>query len=110
VLSGIEPADFVRAVQTSDVARLTRIPGVGRKTAERMTLELRGRLPPIDAATPADVPAGTDALRNDVVSALVNLGYQSALVDKAVTAALNGAGEAPAFEAVLKSALRQLAR
>jgi Holliday junction DNA helicase RuvA len=75
-----------------------------------MTLELRDRLPAIDAAAPSDVPAGSGLLRADVVSALVNLGYQAGLVDKAVTAALAGAGEAPAFEAVLRAALRQLAR
>jgi Holliday junction DNA helicase RuvA len=110
VLSGIEPADFVRAVQAGDVVRLTRIPGVGRKTAERMTLELRDRLPTVDAAAPSDVLTGSDALRDDVVSALVNLGYQSNLVDKAVTQALTAAGDGPAFEHVLRSALRQLAR
>jgi holliday junction DNA helicase RuvA len=110
VLSGIEPSDFVRAVQGGDVVRLTRIPGVGKKTAERMTLELRDRLPAVDAATPSDPPAGSDLLRADVVSALVNLGYQAGLVDKAVTAALAAAGEAPAFEVVLRAALRQLAR
>jgi Holliday junction DNA helicase RuvA len=111
VLSGIEPADFVRAVQSGDIARLTRIPGVGKKTAERMTLELRDRLPAVDPGAVADTPDATDgALRADVVSALVNLGYQSNLVDKAVSAALTAGGEAPAFEDVLRSALRQLAR
>jgi holliday junction DNA helicase RuvA len=110
VLSGIEPADFVRAVQNGDVVRLTRIPGVGRKTAERMTLELRDRLPAADAAPASETPEATDTLRDDVVSALVNLGYQSGQVDKAVRAALAGAnGDAP-FEDVLRSALRQLAR
>jgi Holliday junction DNA helicase RuvA len=111
VLSGIEPVEFVRAVQGADVVRLTRIPGVGKKTAERMTLELRDRLPAVDAAAVAETPEAADgALRADVVSALVNLGYQSGLVDRAVTTALAGAGEAPAFEALLRSALRQLAR
>lgn len=111
VLSGIEPADFVRAVQGGDVVRLTRIPGVGKKTAERMTLELRDRLPAVDPGAAVDAPdAANGALRADVVSALVNLGYQANLVDKAVTAALAGGGDAPGFEDVLRSALRQLAR
>ena len=111
VLSGIEPADFVRAVQGGDVVRLTRIPGVGKKTAERMTLELRDRLPTVDPPAGADAPAPADGgLRADVVSALVNLGYQSAAVDKAVGAALRDAGDGAAFEAVLRSSLRQLAR
>lgn len=111
VLSGIEPADFVRAVQRGDVVRLTRIPGVGKKTAERMTLELRDRLPAVDPGAVAEAPEAADgALRADVVSALVNLGYQAGPVDKAVSAALTGAGDAPVFEEVLRSALRQLAR
>jgi Holliday junction DNA helicase RuvA len=111
VLSGMEPPDFVRAVQGGDVARLTRIPGVGRKTAERMTLELRDRLPAVEAPAPADgAPAGDDVLKADVVSALVNLGYQSSLVDKSVQKALGEEGEAATFETVLRAALRHLAR
>jgi Holliday junction DNA helicase RuvA len=110
VLSGIEPIDFVRAIENADVVRLTRIPGVGRKTAERMTLELRDRLPAVDGPLPSEPTEGADTLRADVVSALVNLGYQSAQVDKAVQAAIgSGTGAAP-FEDVLRAALRQLAR
>jgi Holliday junction DNA helicase RuvA len=107
VLSGIESADFVRAVEQGDVTRLTRIPGVGRKTAERMTLELRDRLPKIDATSPA--AAAIDATGGDVVSALVNLGYQRAAADKAVEAV---AAETPGldFEPLLRRALRQLSR
>jgi Holliday junction DNA helicase RuvA len=109
VLSGIEPADFVRAVQGGDIVRLTRIPGVGRKTAERMTLELRDRLPKLDTAAPAPtaVPAGP---RGDVVSALVNLGYQAAAVDKAVDAVVKDAPADASFEDLLRRALRQLSR
>ena len=58
VLSGIEPVDFVRAVQQGDAGRLTRIPGVGRKTAERMTLELRDRLPAVAAVPTPDASGG----------------------------------------------------
>jgi Holliday junction DNA helicase RuvA len=107
VLSGIESADFVRAVEQGDVTRLTRIPGVGRKTAERMTLELRDRLPKIDVS-PSPAPA-LDATGGDVVSALVNLGYQRAAADKAVEAA---AAETPGlgFEDLLRRALRHLSR
>lgn len=110
VLSGMEPPDFVRAVQGGDVARLTRIPGVGRKTAERMTLELRDRLPAVEAQAASEALPTDEALKGDVISALVNLGYQSAPVDKAVQKALAENGEAPAFEAVLRAALRHLAR
>jgi len=112
VLSGIEPKDLVMAVQQADVGRLTRIPGVGRKTAERITLELRDRLPAI-----ADVPVAGDvvdethvSLRDDVISALVNLGYQRPAVEKMVERVLK-ASDAPAgFEDALRQALRQLSR
>jgi len=108
VLSGIESADFVRAVEQGDVTRLTRIPGVGRKTAERMTLELRDRLPKVDDVSPSPAPA-LDATGGDVVSALVNLGYQRAAADKAVEAV---AAETPGlgFEDLLRRALRHLSR
>jgi Holliday junction DNA helicase RuvA len=112
VLSGIEAGDFVRSVQTGDLARLTAIPGVGKKTAERMVLELKDRLP---MAGPPELPAGTeggapaDALRRDLLSALLNLGYHRPLAEKAVDGALKRA-ESPTFEAVLKQALRDLAR
>ena len=108
VLSGIESADFVRAVEQGDVTRLTRIPGVGRKTAERMTLELRDRLPKVDDVSPSPAPA-LDATGGDVVSALVNLGYQRAAADKAVEAV---AAPTPGlgFEDLLRRALRHLSR
>jgi Holliday junction DNA helicase RuvA len=109
VLSGIESADFIRAVEQGDVTRLTRIPGVGRKTAERMTLELRDRLPKIDAAAPA-ATAASDGSRGDVVSALVNLGYPPAAVDKAVDAVIKDAPADVSFEDLLRRALRQLSR
>jgi holliday junction DNA helicase RuvA len=113
VLSGIEPADLVRAVQQADAARLTSIPGVGRKTAERITLELRDRLPAFEPATAATTPSTpASGLRDDVISALVNLGYQRPAIEKAIDAALKGAGSAepPPFEELLRQALRQLSR
>lgn len=115
VLSGIEPGEFVRAVQQSDAARLTSIPGIGRKTAERITLELRDRLP-LGLALPqpeSESPSTVGSnLRDDVVSALINLGYQRPAVEKAVDAALKAHKEPEpiAFETALRQALRQLAR
>jgi Holliday junction DNA helicase RuvA len=108
VLSGIESADFVRAVEQGDVSRLTRIPGVGRKTAERMTLELRDRLPKVEAEAPAP-EAAAEGPRGDVASALVNLGYQRPAVDKALEAVVK---DAPGlgFEDLLRRALRHLSR
>ncbi len=110
VLSGIESADFIRAVEQGDVTRLTRIPGVGRKTAERMTLELRDRLPKVDTATPATPAAAADGRRGDVVSALVNLGYQPAAVEKAYDAIAKDAPADATFEDLLRRGLRQLSR
>lgn len=112
VLSGIEPADLVRAVQRGDVARLTAIPGVGKKTAERIGLELKDRLPSgfdIDPSTAAESGSPADEMRRDLLSALLNLGYHRPLAEKAVDAAL-GRTQSPTFELVLKQALRELAR
>jgi holliday junction DNA helicase RuvA len=108
VLSGIEPPDLVRAVRSQDVARLTKIPGIGRKTAERIGLELRDKLAAamVEAAPASD--GGADVLRDDLISALLNLGYQQAAADKAVGAALE-TGE-KAFEPALKDALKRLAK
>jgi Holliday junction DNA helicase RuvA len=111
VLSGIDVADLVRAVQVGDVARLTAIPGVGKKTAERIGLELKDKLPPALAAAVAAQAGedGTGGLRGDLLSALLNLGYHRPLADKAADAAIKKV-EPKTFERVLKQALRELAR
>jgi Holliday junction DNA helicase RuvA len=112
VLSGIDVADLVRAVQAGDVGRLTAIPGIGKKTAERIGLELKDKLPKGilgDAAVGLEAGAPGGELRQDLLSALLNLGYHRPLAEKAVEAALARA-ESPAFETVLKQALRALAR
>lgn len=110
VLSGIDAVDFAAAVQRNDVARLTRIPGVGRKTAERLCLELKDKLPPAPGApAAAAAPAPADALRDDLVSALANLGYHRTAVDKVLDKLLGG-DESPRFDAALRAALKELAR
>src|SRR5918994_2245028 len=90
VLSGIEPAELIRAVRLQDVARLTAIPGVGKKTAERIGLELKDRLPvSLQATGPAaTATAPADVLRDDLLSALLNLGYQPSVAEKAVDGTL----------------------
>jgi Holliday junction DNA helicase RuvA len=111
VLSGIESRELVVSVQRADIARLTRIPGIGKKTAERIVLELKDRLrdvAPADAGTEEQRP-GTDRLRDDLVSALENLGYHRPLAEKAADAARARDGGAM-FEDALKSALRELMR
>jgi len=103
VLSGIDPPDLVRAIRTQDVARLTRIPGVGKKTAERIGLELKDRLPQAAAAEPA--ASSQDDRRADLLSALTNLGYKGAVAEKAVDTAVTRTPDA-AFEDMLRDILR----
>jgi Holliday junction DNA helicase RuvA len=111
VLSGIEPLDLIGAIERSDLARLTAIPGVGKKTSERIVLELRDRLPRARvAATDSGVAAGAPALRDDLLSALMNLGYHRPLAEKAVDSALKTVGREAGFEHTLKQALRELAK
>jgi Holliday junction DNA helicase RuvA len=114
VLSGIEPQELIRAIERGDLARLTAIPGVGKKTSERIVLELKDRLPrphPGMAAAGA-AAAGAPAMRDDVVSALVNLGYHRPLAEKAAEAAIKTVGSAAeaSFERTLKQALREVAK
>jgi Holliday junction DNA helicase RuvA len=111
VLSGIEPAELIRAIERGDVARLTGIPGVGKKTSERIVLELKDRLPRMQPATAASGVEVLDApaLRDDVLSALMNLGYHRPLAEKAVEAAIK-ATPGGDFEPTLRQALRELAR
>src|SRR5271154_7061597 len=88
ILSGMPAHEMKGAIRHNDIARLTRIPGIGKKTAERMVLELRDKLPPAGTEAPA-APTMT-AIEEDVVSALVNLGYQRPAAERAVaTAARN---------------------
>lgn len=110
VLSGIEPDELIRAIEQTDVARLTSIPGVGKKTSERIVLELKDRLPkaPPSERVPG-APVATSGLRDDLLSALVNLGYHRPLAEKSVEAALK-ATPGGDFEQVLRRALRELAR
>jgi Holliday junction DNA helicase RuvA len=110
VLSGIEPFDLVRAIERADLARLTAIPGIGKKTSERIVLELKDRLPRIAPAGAADQTAPEPPpMRDDVLSALVNLGYHRPLAEKAVDSAIKRAPEG-GFELTLKQALRELAK
>jgi len=112
VLSGIEPPDLIRAIGRSDLARLTAIPGVGKKTGERIILELKDRLPkdlPAVPGAPADSDSGAPSVRDDLLSALINLGYHRPLAEKAVESAVKALPDG-GFERTLKQALRELAK
>ena len=108
-LSGMEPPDLVRAIKAQDIARLTSIPGIGKKTAERIGLELKDRLPTsLQAAADAAKPAAPgDQLRADLLSALLNLGYQRQAAEKAIENELKDKG-AIRFEDALRAVLRAL--
>jgi len=112
VLSGMDARDLIVSVQRGDVARLTGIPGVGKKTAERIVLELKDRLaalavPAAAGATSAASPV--DRLRADLLSALQNLGYHRPQAEKAIESVLSGASE-PTLEHALRTVLRELMR
>lgn len=111
VLSGMDPRDLLLSVQRGDVARLTSIPGVGKKTSERIVLELKDRLAQLPGAVAVEaVPAnGADRIRGDLLSALQNLGYHRPQAEKAIDATLQTMSD-PTFEQALKAALRELMR
>ena len=105
VLSGIPPAELIAALRAQDVRRLVAVPGVGKKTAERMVLELAEKVANLPGEAPARAPAAVAA--DDVVSALVNLGYRKSEAERAVEAA-SRSGSAADFGGFLKEALRRL--
>jgi len=111
VLSGIEPIELMRAIERGDVARLTNIPGIGKKTSERIVLELKDRLPRVTTAGASGdgSAAAPSTVSEDVLSALVNLGYHRPLAEKAVAAAIKALPDG-GFERTLKQALRELAK
>jgi Holliday junction DNA helicase RuvA len=112
VLSGLETRDLVVAVQRGDVARLTGIPGVGKKTAERIVLELKDKLTQVAVPAAADVKpqaADADRLRGDLLSALQNLGYHRTDAERAIDVVLEHSADRT-LESALKDALRRLSR
>lgn len=109
VLSGIESSDLVTAIRQSDLARLTRTPGIGRKTAERLVVELKDRMPEGVGDAAGAIAEAPGTLRGDLLSALENLGYARHTIEKPVDAVLKR-GESDDFEAVLRQILRELSR
>jgi holliday junction DNA helicase RuvA len=105
ILSGMPAEEMTGAIRAADVARLTRIPGIGKKTAERMVLELRDKLP-VETSRETTAPAAGTATEEDVLSALLNLGYPRVAVEKAMTSlARNGS-----FETMFRDALSLLSK
>lgn len=108
ILSGMPADEMVGAIRGSDVARLTRIPGIGKKTAERMVLELRDKLPAVTGTSEMSAAAATP-VEEDVISALVNLGYPRAAADKALLAARTGKSP-QSFDVLFREALAALSK
>jgi Holliday junction DNA helicase RuvA len=118
MLSGMSADEIITAIRTNNLARLTSIPGVGKKTAERLVLDLRDKMAALSSpaleeqaasATAAGAPASEDSLREDALSALTNLGYQRAAAEKAVTHAMQEGGDL-SVELILRRSLRTLSK
>jgi Holliday junction DNA helicase RuvA len=105
ILSGMPADDMARAIRGNDIARLTKIPGIGKKTAERMVLELRDKLPPQGTDQVREIPS-LSATQEDVLSALVNLGYQAPAAEKA----LSSVDKNGPFDAMFRAALAVMAK
>ena len=118
LLSGMSADELIASIKGNNLARLTLIPGVGRKTAERLIVDLREKMTALsvgqveeEPGKPSEVQTGSpeDNVRSDALSALFNLGYQRSAAEKAVDTALSDGGEIT-VESVLRRTLRKLAR
>ncbi|HLH10138.1 MAG TPA: Holliday junction branch migration protein RuvA [Terriglobales bacterium] len=107
ILSGMAAPEMVAAIKGNNVAKLTRIPGIGKKTAERMVLELRDKLENFGTA-PSAPPASP--VEEDVLSALVNLGYQRSVAERALAVAAKNGGAAGPFDTLFREALAALSK
>ena len=106
VLSGLPPSELASSITRGDVGRLTRIPGIGKKTAERIVLELKDKLGAAASGEPSSAAGGP---REDLLSAMVNLGYHRPTAEKAVDDVLKAQPDQE-FEAALRAALKRLSR
>ena len=119
LLSGMNADEMIASIRTNNLVRLVAIPGVGRKTAERLVVDLRDKIAALSSpaleeefaakAAVEGAPTTTEAMRNDAMSALANLGYQKAAVEKAVKNAVDEGGEL-SVEVILRRSLRSLAK
>jgi Holliday junction DNA helicase RuvA len=118
MLSGMSADEIIASIRSNNLARLTSIPGVGKKTAERLVIELRDKIaslssPALEEEFAAQTGAGAlpseDAMRDDALSALLNFGYQKSAAEKAITMAIQEGGDI-SVEAILRRSLRQLAK
>lgn len=110
VLSGISARELVAAVTHNDLARLSSIPGIGRKTAERLVLEMKDKLPGLlDGFAPAPGAGPEGRIQDDALSALVNLGYKKAEAEKALKTVRDKTPGDASLETLIKESLKILA-
>lgn len=117
LLSGMSAEEMIASIRTNNLAKLTLIPGVGRKTAERLVMELRDKVASLSVEVEEELGVKPDAaaaptedsMRADALSALLNLGYQRNAAEKAVTAAMSETSDF-SVESILRSSLRKLAK
>jgi len=119
LLSGMNADEMIASIRTNNLVRLVAIPGVGRKTAERLVVDLRDKIATLSSpaleeefaaqAAASGSPSSPDAMRDDAISALVNLGYQRAAAEKAAKTAADEGGDL-SVELILRRSLRRLAR
>jgi len=119
LLSGMNADEMSASIRTNNLVRLVAIPGVGRKTAERLVVDLRDKIAALSSsdleeefaakAAAAGGPITEDSIRNDAMSALANLGYQKVAAEKAVKTAIDEGGEL-SVEVILRRSLRSLAK
>ncbi len=109
MLSGMSADEITSAIRSGNLARLTSIPGVGRKTAERIIIELRDKLSALDSPTEPSQRETENSIFEDALSALINLGYQKAAAEKALQQ-VAGDGEQGNVQKLLRQALQRLAK
>jgi len=118
LLSGMNADEMIASIRTNNLVRLVAIPGVGRKTAERLVVDLRDKIAELSspaleeefaAKASARAPTSEDAIRTDSISALANLGYQKSAAEKAVKSAIDEGGEL-SVESILRRSLRSLGK
>lgn len=118
LLSGMNANEIITSIRTNNLARLTSIPGVGRKTAERLVVELRDKITALSSPALEEefaeeggqrAESSPDAMRDDALSALLNLGYQKTAAEKAIKAAIDEGGDL-SVEVILRRGLRSLSR
>jgi Holliday junction DNA helicase RuvA len=113
ILSGMAANEMTAAIRGNDLTRLTKIPGVGRKTAERMVLELRDKLPELGETSIPASTSGLNATEQDVLSALENLGYQRQIAEKALSSGMNSGNKRESqqsFDAIFRETLARLSK